>query len=333
MKKLSVLMLLCISLFRIQSVYAQGDILEQYPHVVLSNGIIEASVFLPDKATGFYRSSRFEWSGMIRQLTYEGHTYFTTREHREPHDPENPGHAISLAEEFSIGTSKEIPQRFYEAQPGETFMKIGVGNLEKPVDAKRYSFGAPYKNADPGTWTVSHGKYWVEFTHELSDAYGYGYIYVKRMELSHGKPELVISHSLKNTGTKVIIADQYNHNFFTIDNMPMAKNYEVDLFFSAQSERDLKPNVSLVNNTLVFDGEEGSVFTIFKGFSDSVSHNHCIIRCTKTGAGVDIKGDFPLSGFNFWSDGVTVCPELFLWIVLDPGETQSWKRIYAFFEE
>jgi len=41
------------------------DLLKKYPHVVLTNGIIETSVFLPDAERGFYRSTRFEWSGMM----------------------------------------------------------------------------------------------------------------------------------------------------------------------------------------------------------------------------------------------------------------------------
>ena len=33
---------------------------------------------------------------------------------------------------------------------------------------------------------------------------GYGYVYSKTVSLTKGKPELVLEHSLKNTGQKVI---------------------------------------------------------------------------------------------------------------------------------
>ena len=59
---------------------AQDDtLIAQYPHTVITNGIVEASVFLPDSEKGFYRSSRYDWSGIIGQLTFKGHTYFMKR--------------------------------------------------------------------------------------------------------------------------------------------------------------------------------------------------------------------------------------------------------------
>ena len=102
------------------------DLLAAYPHVTLSNGILEMSVFLPDAEKGFYRSTRFDWTGIPCQLTFKGHTFFMKRPFQRPHDPLTPGHGMSLAEEFDIGGNVPIPQRFEEAKPGETFMKIGA---------------------------------------------------------------------------------------------------------------------------------------------------------------------------------------------------------------
>ena len=81
---------------------AEPDILSLYPHCVIANGYIETSVFLPDSTNGFYRSSRYDWSGMNWQLTYKGHTFFMLRKFQAPHDPEVSGHGAGLAEEFSI---------------------------------------------------------------------------------------------------------------------------------------------------------------------------------------------------------------------------------------
>lgn len=39
------------------------DLLKKYPHVVLTNGIIETSVFLPDAERGFYRSTASNRTG------------------------------------------------------------------------------------------------------------------------------------------------------------------------------------------------------------------------------------------------------------------------------
>ena len=58
-------------------------------------------------------------------------------------------------------------------------MKLGVGALKKP-DATAYDHYRPYEFADEGKWTVTNGKDWVEFKHELNAPNGYGYVYTKR---------------------------------------------------------------------------------------------------------------------------------------------------------
>ena len=47
-----------------------------YPTAHISNGLVNAVVYLPDAKTGYYRGSRFDWSGVIGCLTYKGHNYF-----------------------------------------------------------------------------------------------------------------------------------------------------------------------------------------------------------------------------------------------------------------
>ncbi len=312
----------------------KGSVLPQYPHAVITNGIVETSIFLPDAQKGFYRGSRYEWSGMPWQLTYQGHSYFIGDKDELVHEPDNPDHGISLAEEFDSTGRKRYPQRFDAAKPGETFMKIGVGNLEKPADGKRYSFAARYKIADPGKWKTRKGKNWIEFTHTLSDAYGFGYVYVKRIELLKNQPRMVISHVLRNTGDHTIIADQYCHNFFHIDGEMAGKNYRIDLFFPAVFERDLGPVAAIRDNSIIFERDvEKALFTYIAGYGGDISHNHAVIRNLRTGAGVDIRGDFPIRGFNFYSAVNAVCPELYVDINVEPGKTQKWTRSYVFFVE
>ena len=47
---------------------------------------------------------------------------------------------------------------------------------------------------------MKKGKDWIEFTHHLTDKTGYAYTYRKTLRLPKGKAELVLEHSLKNTG-------------------------------------------------------------------------------------------------------------------------------------
>ena len=60
----------------------------------------------------------------------------------------------------------------------------------------------------------------VEFTHLLKDKV-YSYKYVKTVQLTNDKPELVLFHTLKNTGTRTIETSVYDHNLFVIDKQPI----------------------------------------------------------------------------------------------------------------
>ena len=49
---------------------------QSYPSHMITNGEITARIYLPDAKTGFYRSTRFDWSGAIASLEYKGHNYY-----------------------------------------------------------------------------------------------------------------------------------------------------------------------------------------------------------------------------------------------------------------
>lgn len=48
----------------------------EYPSAEISSGDLQVKLYLPDSRTGFYRASRFDWSGMIGSLVYRGHEYY-----------------------------------------------------------------------------------------------------------------------------------------------------------------------------------------------------------------------------------------------------------------
>ena len=174
----------------------------------------------------------------------------------------------------------------------------------------------------------------MRFTHVLSDEHGYAYTYSKHMELIDGSDMLVIRSTLTNTGTKAILEDQYNHNFFTIDSETPGPQYDVKLAFAPDDGSISPPEEYAVmeGNKLVYLRDVRRSFLLkLSGFGDSPSDGRVVIENTHTGAGVDIGGDFPLYGFNLYSSGSAVCPEIFVKIHVEPGETQKWTRSYRFF--
>lgn len=105
------------------------------PSTSIYNGVIKARLFLPDSKNGYYRASRFDWSGIVSELEYKGHSYFGPW--FAQHDPLHHDAITGPVDDF-------YPVDFDAAQPGESFLKIGIGVLQKP-DAKNYSIVTPYK--------------------------------------------------------------------------------------------------------------------------------------------------------------------------------------------
>ena len=47
-----------------------------FPEAQISNGILTAHFYLPDIYNGYYRATRFDWSGNTISLDYKGHSYY-----------------------------------------------------------------------------------------------------------------------------------------------------------------------------------------------------------------------------------------------------------------
>src|ERR1700712_4430466 len=92
----------------------------EVPQLSLSNGLVHALVNLPDADKGWYRGSRFDWSGVIPCLSYDGHTYFNPW--RPTHDPMGHDSLSGPVEEFNSLVSK-APLGFEDAKAGDLFVK------------------------------------------------------------------------------------------------------------------------------------------------------------------------------------------------------------------
>ncbi|MPR33756.1 hypothetical protein [Salmonirosea aquatica] len=316
MKKKIAVALLCLS-------FIPRD---DFPSTQITNGLITATLHLPDAQKGYYRGTRFDWSGVMPSLQYKGHQYFGLW-NPAPYDPKLHDAITGPVEEFTaVGLE--------EAEVGKEFVKIGVGSLVKPDD-KPYSFARNYEIKNPGTWTVKPGKDRVEYTHILKDAAGYAYEYRKAVQLVKGKPELVLEHSLKNIGTKTMEFSTYNHNFFVIDGEPTGPNIRTTFPYEVSAEgkgfgtiAEAK-NKSITYNRILAKGE--NVFTAgVQGIAATPQNYDFTIRNLKSGAGVHIQGDRPLEKLVYWSNPNTSCPEPYIRLSAQPGETIRWNIRYEF---
>jgi len=297
-----------------------------FPQTRITNGIIEAELYLPDAKQGYYRGTRFDWSGVVSSLIYKGHTYFG-----QWFDKYSP----TLHDAITGPVEAFVPIGYDEAKTGSEFMIIGVGGLRKPDEAK-YHFANPYEITNPGKWSVKKGKDQVTFVHELTDAAGYSYVYQKVVKLTKDKPEMVLEHTLKNTGKRAIETNTYNHNFFVIDQQPTGPEIVTTFPFEIQADGLGRNGLAEVQDKQVVYLKElkkgENVFSSgLQGFSSSPKDYDIKIENRKSGAGVRITGDQPLSKMVFWASATTSCPEPYIQVRAEPGQEFKWTLTYQFY--
>lgn len=312
----------------------------EFPQAEITNGPIRAKIYLPDAQKGFYRGTRFDWSGVIFSLQYKGFDFYgpwfdrTAPDIRDfvydgPHIVAGPCSAVTgPADEFR-------PVGFDDAKPGGTFIKIGVGALKRPDDA-RYSNYRLYEIADEGKRTMRQGRDFIEFTQQLADASsGYGYTYRKVVRLIAGKPEMVLEHSLRNTGSRPIRTSVYNHNFIVLNKQQTGAGVVITVPFQIRTPRPPNRNLAEIrgNQVVYLKTLEGRdvVTAPLQGFGDSARDHEIRVENAKLGAGMRIVGDRPLMSFTLWSIRSVISPEPFVAIDIEPGSEFTWKSTYTYY--
>jgi hypothetical protein len=307
----------------------QASVLEAgLPQRELSNRVCKLTVLLPDAEKGYYRGTRFDWSGLIYQATYQGHTFFGPW--KTSHDPLNHDDTAGPVEEFGM----QVPLGYVEARTGQPFGKIGVGLLEK-IEEPEYRFWYSYKLTKPGAWQITAGEDWIEFRQDLTSPAGWGYEYAKRIQLEPARPVFVIDHRLRNTGSRTFTTNHYCHNFTRIDADPVGPAYEMTLPFEPQVKdaRGLDRVASFRKNKLVFRQEikEGQdLFAQLLG-SGPVADNRFSIANVRSGAGIRMEGDRALAKYNLYAARLALCPEPFIEFKLPPREEFRWTTRYTLF--
>ncbi len=320
---------------------AQMSAQSQYPEAQISNGQIQARVYLPDPRNGFYRSTRFDWSGIIGSLEFQGHEFynpwFTGADPSVRDFVYKDKDIIVSAQSAAVGPVEEFrtPLGFATAKPGDTFVKIGIGVLRKPDDA-RYSGYASYPVVDSGKWTVRSTADSVDTTQEVNDpASGYGYAYRKVVRLTPGKPELVIEHRLMNIGRLPIETRQYNHNFLVLDKAPTGPDFVITLPFDIKTGTAMESQPAAIKGrqityTKTLEGQDRVFFTM-QGFGATPGDYDVRIENKAIGAGVRVTSDRPLANMSLWSIRSVISMEPDVDVNVAPGASFDWKYIYTYY--
>src|SRR4051812_13067012 len=110
------------------------------PEATISNRDLRVALYVPDVENGFYKGARFDWSGMIRTVELGEHRFYGlwfSKVDPAVRDVSYKDDQILVSvNTAAVGPAEgfQTPLGFATAKPGSTFVKIGVGALEKTED-------------------------------------------------------------------------------------------------------------------------------------------------------------------------------------------------------
>jgi len=302
-----------------------------------------------------YSGTRFDWTGFITQVTLVSpggaqHTFL------EPESLE-PGKGTGgwgLCNEF--GNDKAIG--YTDAQPGESFPKLGIGLLKRP-EQPQYNFMLPHELNQQFPIKIDTTENQAVFTVEPIETRGYAVRYTKTV--SAHENWLEISYRLENVGSKLIDTNEYYHNFMGIDEHPIGPEYRLHFPFTIQLEnftaayrqylppllRKLLPGfvLDILLNRMATPGNKvvkvqntnfGFLTTpqapfYFRplGFAKTDGYQW---ELTHLPSGVQMReyDDFTPCRIAVWGTTHVVSAEIFVDINLNPGQEKTWKRRYEF---
>lgn len=301
------------------------------PAVTISNGQITAKVARIDAARGFYNGTRFDQAGVITSLILNGKEFYGPwfeKTAPEVLDYTYVGDDIVAGPDSAIsGPVEEFAPLDFEAKPG-LFIKPGVGLLYQP-DTQAYDHYRHYRILDAGERSTRVTKTGVTFTQTLSGL-GYGYIYEKTLSLVPDKPQLLITHRLRNTGKKVINTSVYDHNFLRIT--PGNGGVTVTFPFAPMAANPPASDLMRIQgNTLTYlrpMANKERISFLATGFGKTSADYDFTVA--GEGARVRVQGDHPVTRLNIFSVDRVQSVEPYIAIDLVPGAEKRWTYTYTF---
>lgn len=312
-----------------------SDLLASAPHRDISNVLITARIASPDGTRGFYRGTRFDQAGVVTSLKLNGREFYgpwfdATGADVLDYAYDASGQVVAGPDSATSGPVEEFAPIDFAPTAGSHFVKIGVGILYQP-DGAPYDHYRHYRILDGGQRASRITPRSSTFIQTLDDA-DTAYVYAKTLELVPGKTELVISHSLKNTGKTAIHTTVYNHNFLRL--VPGDDAVRVTFPFSVMAADPPADSLMRIRgNTLTYlrpmRPKERISFPI-TGFGGGAEDYDFRVTDLNTGAGVHVVGDQPLTRINIFSIDKVQAVEPYIAIDLKPDQEKRWTYRYTF---
>lgn len=223
------------------------------------------------------------------------------------------------------------PFGYFETPIGDTFVKVGVGEIEK-IQENNYRFHFKYNVKNRSVIKAEKSSLAVKFTEEMLGHNYYKYTYTKEYSIDPNNSNLNIKYKLENRGEKALITEQYNHNWFHLGgegNYSLKVNTSPIAIFDEPCDSDVFL-LDSVSNTIDIPIPFKKPSFVNYTRNASPQNNELLLSRSGDSSKVAIKGDFVASHVAVYGQEDIVCPEIFVKINLQPGDTYSWLRFYEF---
>lgn len=293
-------------------------------HLQLENKTMRLVIPDPTAEDLYYKGQRFTLPGMVIAADYQRVPLFT--EMGDPRDPYEHDHVGGTASEYDING----PADYENTAVGDTFMKIGVGFLTRETE-KDYSFSRSYPVAKrPVIKIKSLDSENVKFVQTLEEENGErGY----RLEITVGLIEdgFTVERTLLNLGSNPIKTEHYSHNFSNINGREIGPDYQIKWerpLKIAYSPGEESPVIAEPNGIKFTETPEGSYYYSTQSGKGLLPGEPIKLTQKEAGITLAISYDIPLNRIAIWGRADMICPEPFVTLSLEPGESVSWTATY-----
>ena len=267
-------------------------------------------------------TTRFDRAGFVEEVVLDGTHRFCASEPRNLSHPCSGGRGI--CNEYITATAEE-------AAVGEQFMKPGVGLLLKEAEGP-YRFMNTYK-VTPFNIDITQAGNSLLFVTQPMICGGYALRQIKRLEATDNRLEMSVT--LENTGDKEFIANEYCHNFITVNCMTLGPDYKLEFPSGIdRGDAQLEGELYAAGKGFTFSGPLEKALMFYMEASDFSTKPRetfeWIFKNTAEGAQVHVYEQIELGRVLLWAVNHMFSTESFHAVKLAPGQSDSWTRTWVF---
>lgn len=294
----------------------------------LKNERLEITFTHPTEMT----SPRFAHAGFITEVLFDEKWQFCMPE--QILSGRRNSNGCGLSGEFVLATGEL-------AKEGEWFFKPGVGLVKQTSNFQRFNIFGTYE-VQPFSVTIEQvNEQSITFSQNGAVCNGYGADIRKTYHLKDN--QLILDIEVTNIGSERMELSEYQHNFVSLDQLPVGPGYQLTLPFDQNisqlehatlqwgDEQPMPSAVYVQGNTVYWNDTLDNRILYHESYdidtdapaSWTLAHTNCPVS-------IHEETDFTPSMIIVWAVEHCICAELYQTVHLAPGETACWQRRWLF---